>query len=277
MSKAFQLSGCTAIVTGASSGLGAEFARQISPRAKALFLAARSGDALSELAAILTKQNASLRVVTCACDLATDAGRAAMWKSVEDAGLKPNLLVNNAGVGDYGDFADGNEERIMLQINLNVTALTLLMLEFVRRAEATAERRAAVLNVSSLASVAPLAQIGVYAATKAYVASLGESLRIELAARHVQVLTVCPGPTPTGFGTNARRPGGADILRSGQGFLRMPSESVVSIALRKLESNAARVFPGWRVAMAAVIFEKMPRVLLRFAFGRRYRQAQAKG
>ncbi len=276
MSKAFQLSGCTAIITGASSGLGAEFAQQISSKAATLVLAARSGDTLIELAAKLQKQNTSLRVLTCACDLATDDGRAALWKCVNDAELKPTLLINNAGVGDYGDFADADEARVMQQINLNITALTLMMLEFVRRTTATAEHPAAVLNISSLASVAPMAQIGVYAATKAYVSSLGESLRIELAARHVQVLTVCPGPTPTGFGSNARRPDGADILRSGQDFLRMPRESVVSIALQKLECNAARVFPGWRVALAAMLFEKMPRVLLRFAFGLRYRQVERK-
>ncbi len=274
MTTAFQLRGCTAIITGASSGLGAEFAHQISPKAKTLVLAARSGVALNELATELQKKNASLRILTCACDLATGDGRAALWKCVEDAALKPTLLINNAGVGDYGDFADADEARIMLQINLNITALTLMMLEFVRRTAATAEQPAAVLNISSLASVAPMAQIGVYAATKAYVSSLGESLRIELAARHVQVLTVCPGPTPTKFGSNARRPDGADIVRTGQGLLRMPRENVVSIALQKLESNAARVFPGWRVALAAMLFEKMPRSLLRLAFGLRYRQAE---
>ncbi len=276
MSKPFQLTGCTAIITGASSGLGAEFAQQISPKAAVLILAARSGDALNELATELQRQNASLRVLTCACDLATGTGRAALWKCVEDANLKPTLLINNAGVGDYGDFADADEARIMLQINLNITALTLMMLEFVRRISATADHPGAVLNISSLASVAPMAQIGVYAATKAYVSSLGESLRIELAARHVQVLTVCPGPTPTKFGSNARRPDGADIVRTGQGMLRMPRESVVAISLQKLESNVARVFPGWRVALAAMLFEKMPRRLLRWAFGLRYRQAERK-
>lgn len=276
MRKAFQLSGCTAIITGASSGLGAEFARQISPKAAVLVLAARSGDALNELAAELQKQNSTLRVLTCACDLAMGAGRAVLWACVEDANIKPTLLINNAGVGDYGDFADADEARIVLQIDLNITALTFMTLEFVRRVEATADRPAAVMNISSLASVAPLAQMGVYAATKAYVSSLGESLRIELATRHVQVLTVCPGPTPTGFGSNARRADGADISRSGQGFLQMPRESVVSIALKKLEGRTARVFPGWRVTLAAMLFEKMPRVLLRLAFGLRYRQAERK-
>ena len=276
MSKAFQLRGCNAIITGASSGLGAEFARQISPKAATLVLAARSGDVLHDLAAELQKQNSTLRVVTCACDLATGNGRAALWKCVEDAGIKPTLLINNAGVGDYGDFADADEARIMLQINLNITALTLMTREFVGRVSATAERPAAVLNISSLASVAPMAQIGVYAATKAYVSSLGESLRIELAARHVNVLTVCPGPTPTNFGSNALRPDGADIVRTGQGFLRMPRGKVVSVALQKLEDNAARVFPGWRVTLAAMLFEKMPRVVLRMAFSLRYRQAERK-
>ena len=276
MSNAFQLRGCTAIITGASSGLGAEFARQISSKAAVLILAARSGDALNELATELQKQNASLQVLTCACDLATATGRDALWACVNHSNIQPTLLINNAGLGDYGDFADADEARITQQINLNITALTLIAWEFVRRSSATAEKPSAVLNISSLASVAPMAQMGVYAATKAYVSSLGESLRIELAARHVQVLTVCPGPTPTGFGSNARRPDGADIARSGQGFLQMPRERVVSIALRKLESNSARVFPGWRVTLAAMIFEKMPRVLLRYAFGLRYRKAERK-
>ena len=106
--------------------------------------------------------------------------------------------------------------------------------------------------------------VAVYAATKAYVVSLSEALAVELADRHIAVSCVCPGPTPTNFGKNARRPGQRDIDRSGQGLLRVPPERVVADALSALEHGKACVFPSLRVTLAASIFRLMPRSLMRF-------------
>ena len=274
MANLFSITGCTAIITGASSGLGAEFARQLAGRASCLVIAARSGERLQALADELASLNGALRLVTVACDLASDVGREVLWEKVDVLDVRPTLLINNAGLGDYGAFMAADEARIRQQIEVNITALTLLTHEFVKHGHATSERPAAVLNVSSLAGSTPVPDLTVYAATKAYVTSFSEALAMELASRHVHVLAVCPGPTPTNFSTAARRGDGKDTDRSGQDFLKMPPEKVVSIALQSLESGRRRVFPGWRVALAAFLFEKMPRWMLRAVLAARYERSQ---
>lgn len=271
----FAVSGCTAIITGASSGLGAEFARQLAGRAQCLVLAARSGDKLREVAESLPKTNANLRVMTVACDLATDAGRATLWDRVESEGLAAtvNLLINNAGHGDYGDFAAGHVARARSQIDLNITSLTLLTHEFLAKVLPTG-RKAGILNVSSLASATPIPDLTVYAATKAYVTSFSEGLAMELAERGVTVLALCPGPTPTNFSQAARRADGKDADRGGQDLLKIPPSQVVEVGLRSLEAGKRRVFPGTGVTIAAFVFETMPRWLLRTLLTARYKRSK---
>jgi short-subunit dehydrogenase len=220
--------------------------------------------------------NGQLQVHVVACDLSTDAGRAALWEKVATLPTPPNLLINNAGLGDYGEFMAAPESRVRSQIDLNITALTLLLHEFVTRAQATAERPAGVINISSLASTTPVPDLAVYAATKSYVSSLTEGLAIELADHHIRLLAVCPGPTPTNFGKNARREDDKDIDRSGQDLLTIPPQRVVSSALHSLQAGHRRMFPGKRVALAAFLFEKMPRWMLRGILAARYRRAMAK-
>lgn len=276
MKPAFSLSGCKAIITGASSGLGAEFARQLAGRADLLLLAARSVEAMESLAAELKTHNAALKVEICACDLATDAGRAALWEAVDALPEMPALLINNAGLGDYGPFAEAPEARIRQQIDLNITALTLLSREFLGRIRPTAERPAAILQVSSLAGVIPMPEMAVYAATKSYVTSLTEALSIELESRHVRVMAVCPGPTPTQFGKNAVRPQGKDIDRSGQDALKIPAARVVAEGLACLESGGSLVYPSKRVSLAAYLFRTMPRFLLRAGLRLRLQRGQGR-
>lgn len=273
--KRFSTSGCTAVITGASSGLGAEFARQLAPKAAGLVLAARSMDKLRQLAEQLAQLKPALHIATVACDLATDAGRARLWESVDALESPPNLLINNAGHGDYGSFSEAEVLRIQSQIDLNITALSMNTHAFLKRVAATAERPAGILNVSSLAASTPMPDLAVYAATKSYVSSLSEGLAIELADKHIHVLAVCPGPTPTNFSTAARRADGQDTDRSGQDWLRMPPQKVVSIALKSLESGRRRVHPGAGAAFAAFLFEKMPRGLLRAILAARYRRSQS--
>jgi short-subunit dehydrogenase len=272
--KAFSTYGCRAIITGASGGLGAEFARQLAGKATCLVLAARSGDKLQLVAADLARLKPALRIVTVACDLATGEGRALLWQQVDALDLPPNLLINNAGHGDYGDFARADEGRIESQIALNITALTMITHAFLKRVNTTAATPAAVLNVSSLAASAPVPDLTVYAATKSYVTSFSEALAIEWKERHVHVLALCPGPTPTNFSTAARRADGEDTDRSGQDLLRMPPQKVVSIALQSLERGRRRVHPGVMVAISAFLFEKMPRGLLRAILAARYRRSR---
>lgn len=272
MATGFQLDHCTAVITGASSGLGAEFARQLAPHADGLLLAARREEVLNEVKASLIAQRADLTVHVCACDITTEEGRAKLIDAIDRLGFKPNLLINNAGMGDYGSLASATVAKLQTQIDLNITAPVLLSHALLTRLVATPEKPGAILNVSSLAGQLPMPDLGVYGASKAFVTSFSEALRVELLARNIIVSAVCPGPTPTNFGKNARRDGGEDTNRSGQQFLRVPPSAVVARGLRALEQREACVFPGLGVSVAGPLFRMMPRALLRWFIERRHRK-----
>ncbi|HBJ84709.1 MAG TPA: hypothetical protein DDZ88_12730 [Verrucomicrobiales bacterium] len=257
MANGFPLKNCRAVITGASSGLGAEFARQLAPQAQSLVLVARRADALEAVKNEL--QAFPVQVFCCVADLATDVGRNAVLAFLDAKGLKPNLLINNAGMGDYGDFASSSAEKTRTQIELNITALTMLTHALLPRLE----RPGGVLNVSSLASTLPMPDLAVYAASKAYVTSFSEALAVELAPQNITVTCVCPGPTPTNFSQNAKRAVGTDTNREGQSLLRIPPTQVVRRALGALQQAEACVFPGAGVAIASRVFRLLPRGLLR--------------
>lgn len=276
MSAVFRFHQCSAVITGASSGLGAQFARQLAPDARCVLLAARREGSLEQVRDELLALNPALKVILRPCDVSTAEGRAALLRAVKDSGMKPNLLINNAGVGDYGAFASADEARLRGQIDLNITSLVLLTHALLPLMERSADAPAAVLNVASLAGTLPMPDAAVYAATKAFVISFTEAVRVELAGEHVIVSAVCPGPTPTNFGKNARRPDGSDTDRSGQGLLRIPPERVVSAGLEALSHGRACVFPGAGVSVAARLFRLMPRALMRWSIERRHARGRAK-
>jgi uncharacterized protein len=274
MPHCFSTSGCTAIITGASSGLGAEFARQLASEAECLILVARRENVLEEVARETKAAHANLHVVLCPADLATEVGRRALWSCVDTHKLSPSLLINNAGLGDYGDMVSAPVDRLQAVIDLNITALTMLAHEFASRARGTAERPAGIINVGSLAAVLPLPDLAVYAASKAYVLSLSEALSVELAEKRIAVCCVCPGPTPTNFGANARRPGGKDTDRGGQALLIVPPASVVADALSAIRRGKSCIFPSARVSLASILFRLMPRQLMRLFLRLRYARAR---
>ncbi len=256
MKPGFPLDGCRAVITGASSGLGAEFARQLATRAAALLLVARREAELEAVRRSLPPGSAEVRRLV--ADLATDAGRDALLGALDATAFRPNLLVNNAGLGDYGRFDAAPAARARAVLELNVTALTLLTHALLPRLT----RPAGILQVSSLGASLPVPELAVYAASKAYVSSFAEALAVELAPCGVTVTCLCPGPTPTGFSGAARRPGGPDTDRRGTGPLRMPPEAVVAAGLAALAAGRPSVHPGRTVAFAAWLFRVLPRPLL---------------
>jgi len=264
MANGFPLLNCRAVITGASSGLGAEFARQLAPQADFLVLVARRVDALEEVKRGLEGQRA--RVFCCVADLATDTGRESVMVFLDANGLKPNLLINNAGMGDYGSFESSSAEKTRAQIELNITALTVLTHLLLPRLE----KPAGVLNVSSLAGTLPMPNLAVYAASKAYVTSFSEALAVELAPQGVTVTCVCPGPTPTNFSQTAKRADGTDTNRDGQALLRIPPSQVVSEALKTLSDGGSCIYPGTGVSIASRVFRMMPRWLMRVLLRRRH-------
>jgi len=257
MANGFPLKNCRAVITGASSGLGAEFARQLAPHAQTLVLVARRTDALEEVKNELSGFPA--QIFCCVADLATDAGRNMLLAFLDVHDLRPHLLINNAGIGDYGSFTSSTAEKTRTQLELNITALTMLTHSILPRME----KPGGVLNVSSLASTLPMPNLAVYAASKAYVTSFSEALAVELAPQNITVTCVCPGPTPTNFSKTAKRDDGTDTNREGQGLLRIPPQRVVAEALAALQRGRASVFPGAGVAIASRVFRLMPRTLMR--------------
>jgi len=253
--------GCTALITGASSGLGAEFARQLAPHASKLVLVARRADRLEEIKNSLEAANPGLEVLVYSADLAAEDRRAALASWINESGLKVDLLVNNAGLGDHGEFLSSDWERVRAMLDTNIAALThlthLLLPAMVLGG------RAAVLNVSSVASFFPLPNMAVYAATKAYVTSLSEALAMELRPRGITVTALCPGPVPTEFFSVAERGAGArPHYETMPAFVVTPEEAVRS-GLAAVARGRARVVPGPLLALAVGVALLVPFVITR--------------
>ncbi|MGI8611767.1 MAG: SDR family NAD(P)-dependent oxidoreductase [Sphingomicrobium sp.] len=239
-----------ALITGASAGLGVELARQLAKRGSRLVLAARRGDRLEALAAELGNARAV------AIDLAEAGSADRLMADIEAAGERVELLVNNAGFGLKGRFAELDAKRQRQMIDLNIGSLTDLC-----RAVASGmiERKAgSILNVASTAAFQPGPGMAVYFATKAYVLSFTEALHEELKPHGIHVSALCPGPTRTEFGAVA----GFDDKGSFDRFAA-DAASVVRAGLDGLERNRAVVVPGWLNKVGASSTRFVPRPLVR--------------
>lgn len=217
-----------AVITGASSGIGACFARELARRGSDVLLAARNGTRLAELAEELRGQYA-VDVRVRSLDLAADGG-AELAEELRE--LDVHTLVNNAGFGTAGRFAELDGTSLARQVSLNVAALTELSHAV---APAMVRRgRGAIINVASTAAFQPVPEMAVYAATKAYVLSFTVALWEELHPTGVRALAVCPGPTDTAFFDNM-----GDILRT-----RRRPEQVVASAFTGLKRHQPFVVDG---------------------------------
>jgi short-subunit dehydrogenase len=239
-----------ALITGASAGLGAEFARQLAQRGLRLVLAARRKDRLEALAAEL----GNARVV--AADLSEAGSADRLLADVEAAGEHVDLLVNNAGFGLKGRFAELEAGRQRQMIDLNIGAVTDLCRAV---APGMIERKAGgILNVASTAAFQPGPGMAVYFATKAYVLSFTEALHEELKPHGIRVSALCPGPTLTEFGAVA---GFGDK----GAFDRYSADavSVVRAGLEGLDKNRAVMVPGFLNKVGASSTRFVPRPLVR--------------
>lgn len=258
------------LITGASAGLGEEFARQLASRARSMVLVARRGDRLSSLAGELAA-SADVKVRCFEADLADPEQRVQLFEALEEKSLFPDLLINNAGMGDYGTFVEADWEKLETMMRLNMeglTHLTHLFLPAMRE-----RRRGAIMNISSLASILPIPDFAVYAATKAYVSSFSEALRIELREDGISVLAVCPGPVHTEFGSVAAR-GPGDAFDGMREWFYVRKEQVVAEAIRAMDADHARVYPGWQIALAAAGISLLPLALLRLIMATRPRRVK---
>jgi uncharacterized protein len=243
-----------ALITGASAGLGVEFARQLSSKGHRLVLAARHRDRLDALVAELGNARAI------EIDLSQPGATAALMSDLQEAGEQVDILVNNAGFGLRGPFAELDAAHQRKMIDLNCGALTELCRAV---APAMLERRSgAILNVASTAAFQPGPWMAVYFATKAYVLSFTEALHEELKSHGVKVSALCPGPTRTEFGSVA------GIQSLGQ-FDRLSMEAgpVVRAGLDGLENNRAVVIPGATNRIGAWSTRFAPRSFVRRVAG----------
>jgi len=251
---------CSALITGASAGLGAEFARQLAPYAKTLVLVARRLESLESLRAEL--QRPGLEIYLRRVDLSSslEVDDFLLW--LKESGVQINFLVNNAGLGDHGRFENSDWERVRQMIDVNISALTHLSFSLLPMLKK--QPKAAILNVSSVASFLPLPKMAVYAATKAYVSSFTEALRAELRSSGIRVTHLCPGPVPTEFGAVAQRRINPDPVPAPE-IMKVSAVKVVSDALRAVERNQPRVIPGWFVSMVMLLTAAMPLFILRLS------------
>ena len=248
------MSQAVALITGASAGLGVDFARQLSAKGLRLVLVARRKDRLDALAVEL----GNARAVE--CDLSAAGAAATLMTDLAAHGEQVELLVNNAGFGLAGRFAalDGGRQRQMIDLNCGaLTELTHAVLP------GMIERRAgAILNVASTAAFQPGPGMAVYFATKAFVLSFSEALHEEVKRHGVTVTALCPGPTTTEFGEVA---GFRSNLLMDQ--LSARSEDVVRAGLKAVERRRSVVIPGAINKAAAQGHRFLPRWLLRKVAG----------
>jgi short-subunit dehydrogenase len=243
------------LITGASAGLGAEFARQCAARGEALALAARRRDRMEALAAEIGGE-----IHVFAADLAREGAAASLIAELGAEGLEVGTLINNAGFGLAGKFADRPLPRLSEMIDLNcrtLVELCHLVLPGMRE-----RGGGAILNVASTAAFQPGPNMAVYYATKAFVLSFTEALHHELKGSGIKVSALCPGPTESEFGEVAQSR--SPTLERMKG----PADAVVRAGLRGLDRNKAVVIPGWPNKVTAKASRFLPRASMRRIVGR---------
>lgn len=260
-----KLDGCNVLITGASAGIGREFARQLAGRARSLILVARRDDRLAELRDELQEQHLNLAVQIRQVDLTDPAQLQELMEWFDRENINVDLLINNAGLGDSGPFATSDHVRNEQMTLVNVVALTSLTRHVLP--QMIAKRRGGVLNVSSSAGFLPVPGSAVYAATKAYVTSFSEALGAELHGTGISVCALCPGPVRTEFQQVAKRPDCRPEI--GPEFVLVPVEQVVRDAIKGLEADKPIVIPGFAVKLAMLLARLTPMPLLRVLL-RRY-------
>ena len=257
-----KIDGCSALITGASAGIGREFARQLANRARTIVLVARREQRLNELRDELRNLNAQLNFhlrVVYLCDKA-QIEELVRWLGENKVDI--DFLINNAGLGDYGPFATSPAQRNHEMLEVNVVALTSLTRALLP--QMVSRKLGAILNVSSSAGFLPIPGMNVYAASKAYVNSFSEALHAELYGSGVIVTALCPGPVHTEFGDVAKRPGGQP--ETGPELVYVSVEQTARDAIAAIEADKPLVIPGFFMKLGMFLIRITPMSILRLAW-----------
>jgi uncharacterized protein len=242
------------LITGASSGIGAELARVFAAHGHELVLVARREDRLNALATEVAAAGGPQPTV-----LSVDLGRrdavSGLAAELASRGLEPAIVVNNAGFGLVGPAAALNGDEQLAMVDVNIRALTELSLRFV---ESLARHRGGILNVASVAAFMPGPGLAVYYASKAYVLSFSEALHQEFSDRGVRVTTLCPGPVPTEFQARA----GLRRERAQSALFTLSAERVARIGYDGFMRGRRVVVAGFGNQIAVFASRLMPHALL---------------
>jgi short-subunit dehydrogenase len=246
--------GTWALVTGASSGLGAEFAKQLAQRGTNLILTARSREKLTFLAEDLARVN-GIESHTLVADLGVPGGSRALLQQVEALGVHVSHVVSNAGFGSTGPFASSDPETEERMVRLNAEAVVAIARHFLPRLLGRGD--GGLIHVASTASYQPTPFMATYGATKAFVLSFTQSLAEETRGSGVRVMALCPGPVPTGFQQ------AAGIHRSGLLKLTgLDAHTVVDAALAGYAAGRKVVIPGTLNSIQTTAVQVLPRGLV---------------
>jgi short-subunit dehydrogenase len=254
-----------AIITGASSGIGAELARVFARNGHALVLVARREARLKALAAELEASGATAPLIL-PLDLSKHDAVARIALALDVRDLEPQFVVNNAGFGLHGYAAERDRDELLGMIDLNMRALTDLSLAFV---DSLTRHRGGILNVASVAGFLPAPASAVYYASKAYIISFSEALYRELMPMGVRVTTLCPGPVHTEFQARAGVTGKKTTM------FHVPALRVAEEGYQGLMRGKRMVIPGFANKALTLLPRIAPRAWLLAAAGRRQRSRLA--
>jgi uncharacterized protein len=250
----------TAVITGASSGIGEAIAAELAGRGHGVVVVARREDRLRELAARLG-ENHGVRAEFVAADLGESGGRDRLVDGVAELGLDVEILVNNAGFGDSADFIQADRERMIEMVRLNCEALLDLQGRYLP--PMVDRGRGAIINIASTAAFQPMPSNATYAATKAFVLNLSEAVHEELRGTGVTLTAVCPGPVRTEFMEHADLDEAADKVPN---FFWMTSEELARDAVEAAAKGKRAIVPGLINRAGAIAGQHSPRgVALRIA------------
>lgn len=239
------------LVTGASSGIGEEFARQLAAKKHNLILVARSEEKLKNLANDLQKTH-GVTIKPIAIDLNEPKSAEKLFDQCRQQNLNVNFLINDAGVGLIGKFDQFNIERIENMLNLNVLSLTKLTYLFMPMLK---QNQGNLINLASQIAFSPGPYMAAYAATKAYVLHFTEAIRVEYENDRVKIMALCPGPTYTRFFERT------EASTEDINFKFRPPKDVVEEALTGIENNQSVRVVGWENKAMVFLLRFMPRSL----------------
>jgi short-subunit dehydrogenase len=261
----------TALVTGASSGIGAAIARELASRGHAVTLVARREERLRSLATELTAEH-DAEAAAIACDLSDPAERERLATVLGGTGRAVEILVNNAGFGSRGEFISNDPGRMLDMVRINVEAVVDLTSRFL---PGMVERgRGAVINVASVAAFQPMPGSATYAASKAFVLSFSEAIRTEQRGSGVSVTAVCPGPVKTEFTDVAGMSGVEDDTPD---LLWMTAEEIAREAVQGADRDKRVVVPGALNRAQSLVGQHAPRALALPIIGRIWEASTSRG